>query len=109
MKRTLQYISAVLIALVLGTSSLFAAGNEGVILYPNPASEVLNIRLEDGSESISHVSLHNLLGQVVYEVDIDLNLDGGYIVEITDLPSGIYLVQVELTQGRTVVQRITKR
>jgi hypothetical protein len=113
MKRTLPYLAALLLALVLGSGTSFGhgfiGGDEDVLVYPNPATNALNIRLENSDDYISHISLHNLIGQLVYEADIDITITDSYIVEITDLPSGIYILNVELTQGRTFSQRITKR
>ncbi|AWA30403.1 T9SS C-terminal target domain-containing protein [Flavobacterium magnum] len=76
---------------VLGTSDF--PFNEAFSIYPNPASEILNIAAK-GNILINSVSVYNLLGQLIMVVDnpsekldISLMAAGTYILKI-NTPSG---------------------
>ncbi len=65
--------------------------------YPNPASDVLNVRFVSESGKLAEVSLVNLVGQEVVTIpvstnsganDVALNLDG--------IVTGIYFIRLEL-------------
>ena len=69
--------------------------NENVvsaIVYPNPASEMLNI----SSEGLTNVSVFNVVGQRV--IDVDVNADE-YTLDVSGLEIGIYMLNVSSTKG----------
>jgi hypothetical protein len=72
-----------------------------VLLYPNPASNELNL-VYDAASDIKNVAVYNIIGKVmaVYKVNgnsANLNLD--------NVPSGIYFVRLYNGSGNVVVTR----
>ena len=67
-------------------------------IYPNPATEVVNIK---SSDNITNIEIMNYLGQTVYTKQ---NVDNKTAkVNVTGLMNGVYFVKVTTTQGiRTV-------
>jgi len=60
------------------------------LIYPNPATDLLNIQLKDPS-SITRIELMNSLGQLVYtEVNINTNQQ----IDLSGLTQGIYYLNV---------------
>ena len=62
------------------------------IVYPNPASEMLNI----SSEGLTNVSVFNVVGQRV--IDVEVNADE-YTLDVSGLEIGIYMLNVSSTKG----------
>ncbi len=67
-------------------------------VYPNPATEVVNIK---SSDNITNIEIMNYLGQTVYTKQ---NVDNKTAkINVTGLMNGVYFVKVTTTQGiRTV-------
>ncbi len=82
------------------------ADPNNLIIYPNPATDFINVTSVDQTRSIS---ILNMAGLKAKEFQLS-NIQG---VEnqlyIGDLHSGIYLVQATNIDGRVVVQKIIKR
>jgi hypothetical protein len=73
-----------------------ALTENSVIIFPNPASNYINIHSES---AIQHLLVFNQMGQVVFETQADahkLNVD------ISDLERGIYLFKVITDKGSSV-------
>ena len=69
--------------------------NKGFIIYPNPASEKLNIHVD--ATTISSYQIFDFLGRVVLSSDVnDLKL---VKANISSLNSGTYLVKVQTPHG----------
>ena len=89
------------------TTGIETVGNNNEIeisLMPNPASEKVTIAL-GGVKGNSHISISNLIGQVVYATDV-INNDA-ITVPLNDLSAGIYLVNV--TNGdKTTTKKLIK-
>ena len=66
--------------------------NISAIIYPNPASERLNISAED----LTNISVYTMLGQKV--VDVNINADE-YILDVNDLNNGVYMLKVSSRKG----------
>jgi hypothetical protein len=67
----------------------------GVEVFPNPANELLNIRI-DLAESADNLSIRmlNTFGQVVNEQYLGQYLSGNIEIDLTDIPAGAYMIQV---------------
>lgn len=68
-------------------------------IYPNPVSNTLHIT---SSEEISEIEIVNMMGQVVLQMDVD---GESAVCDVENLPSGVYVVKVRLSNGEAVVQR----
>ena len=69
-----------------------------IVVYPNPADDVLNIQIDDNQ---SEIVLYNSLGQVVRRID---NVLGDIQINVADLNAGMYFVKVN-----GVVTKVIKR
>ena len=77
-----------------------SARNElNIRIYPNPASDVLHIDFSDNL-SIDKTQISNLLGQTIW-VSNQKQIEN-YVLNLPNLPKGIYFVHLETTQGLVV-------
>jgi len=68
-------------------------------LYPNPASDIFNIKTD---LRIENISVYNQIGQlVVIQKASQVNLSGA--------ASGIYIVHIKFDNGQTAVQKVIKK
>jgi hypothetical protein len=67
-------------------------------IFPNPASTMISINC---GEIIRHVSICNLLGQMIYSHDFQ---SGKAEVNVSALPSGVYIIAVNGTEMRKFVK-----
>ena len=70
-----------------------------VTVYPNPVDD--NLKIE--ANNIKNVSVLNLMGQKVYESEVNANEVN---LNMSDFQSGVYMIQVE-TSEYTVTKRIS--
>jgi len=63
-----------------------------VKLYPNPASDLVNVRIEDMNLKPDFIRIVNLTGKVVFEDELDPEIRD-FQVPI-DFKQGIYIVQM---------------
>ena len=78
------------------------SSNVGITIYPNPATDKINIVASD-THSIKKISLINLQGQLIKSAnanDTEMN--------ISNLPVGTYLLKVETIEG-DIIEKIIKQ
>jgi hypothetical protein len=85
---------------VSNTPSAFAAK-----VYPNPATDVLNVELSSGSQ-VASITLYDMSGRMVVNRAVSSSRE---VVNMQALPAGSYLLQLGSTSGQTVSQRISKQ
>ncbi|KAF0201252.1 MAG: two component regulator propeller domain-containing [Bacteroidetes bacterium] len=66
--------------------------NTEIMVYPNPASEKLNVLLNDG-KFILKIELLNQVGSIVFSKE-NLNVIGQYSIPVSNFPTGIYTLRV---------------
>ena len=87
--------------------------NENVVLsvYPNPATEYINI----AGENIAEIEICNLLGEVVYynssvapwhDCTIAPRRDAIIVISTENMPAGSYFVRVSMADGMIVTKKI---
>ena len=84
--------------LSIGNNTLLS---KSIILYPNPASELINISASEGVE-VRSITLYSALGQRI------MSLEGANSIDVSMFPSGVYYMTIETDQGRvnkSVVRR----
>jgi hypothetical protein len=59
-----------------------------IVLFPNPATDILNIT---SSETISEIEIVNVMGQVIRRIEV--NSDNA-VCDVEDLTSGVYVVRI---------------
>lgn len=70
-------------------------------VYPNPAQSFVSLKTE---ASIQKAWIEDALGRVVGLFSEDIH--GNYTASITSTPSGMYLVKVALSSGKTATQKL---
>ncbi|PKP25510.1 MAG: hypothetical protein CVU03_07850 [Bacteroidetes bacterium HGW-Bacteroidetes-2] len=83
-------------ALGLGENPLKA-----VILYPNPAQDFLHI--ENGSNSLTSISLYTISGRVVFKTSSNLQQ-----IDLSLFPAGLYFITLEDDRGGKVTKKVVK-
>lgn len=73
-----------------------------VSVYPNPVQHDLQVRSE---QIIKQVIVRNLMGQIVQNVEVNNN---EATVKFGQIPSGNYLISVQLADGQVVTRKIEK-
>ena len=69
-------------------------------IFPNPATDILNIT---SSEIISEIEIANVLGQVVYRMEVNSN---NAVCDVNGLANGVYEVRILLqAQGAAITQK----
>ncbi len=94
-------ITFVLVA-IFTAFTLNASGNPfkedpGLTVYPNPATEQLNVRLQADSPITPEIRILDLTGKVVMEFEDPFSLSGQNFrasLDISELRNGIYFVKV---------------
>ncbi len=62
----------------------------GLTLYPNPADDVLKLSFSDGYVPVGSIEILDLSGKIVFSD----SLDNPSEIDISQLPKGVYLLQV---------------
>jgi arabinogalactan endo-1,4-beta-galactosidase len=65
--------------------------DNGLMFYPNPVSNILNIKTPNG-KSIQSLKITNILGETVYS---EINPKSPTAIDVSNLSSGLYLVSVD--------------
>ena len=79
-----------------------------VIIYPNPAADILNIEFQLEKPSNVHFDIVDMLGKTLYsrtEGQLQAGLNK-HILPVAKLDAGIYLLKIEV-DGKRIVNRFT--
>jgi len=78
----------------------------GLQVYPNPASQVLNIKINDPYNDDSYIiRIYNLTGRLIFEDQF--NASHAYSMNTSTFPGGIYLCSVSAAKNHEAM--VTKR
>jgi len=69
-----------------------------IIIYPNPARDVVRLRAEASTVQLKRVEIYNVLGQLVHRVAIDAQTDR-YELNVSGLASGLYTLRLLTNKG----------
>ena len=90
------------------TSTKDLEANNIVNIYPNPASDYVNITFND--KKISSVQVVNIIGRKVAKFEVDVNKNNTYRVPLENVSNGIYMLQFADANGKLLgVKRVTKQ
>ena len=103
-----------------GTSEAFspiavmceATAIDGYSVYPNPANEVLNIDLELENYQGEDVSIEviDINGKIILLQQVQLNRGYNHLeVDLSGIPSGVYMINFAGTKDYIKESRIVKR
>lgn len=88
---------------LLGTSNF---ENNKLQLYPNPATNELHVQLDDVTAD-HKIAIYNTLGSLLYESNQLSNSNNS--INISQLNSGIYFVQITDSENRVFQKRLIKK
>jgi hypothetical protein len=80
-----------------------------IILYPNPAHDVVNLRLISDSSGMVKISIYDMQGRMVLATEIDKsksNLDSTFY--IAGLAGGTYVLQAIIGKNKALVAKFIK-
>ena len=73
-----------------------------IIIYPNPAQDILNIFAK---ENVENISIYSLLGQKMMQVSPNENNPS---IDISSLATGLYIMEVDVN-GQSATYKIVKQ
>ena len=80
-----------------------------VRVYPNPATDVLNIEVNASQSSVMSINVFNIMGQKVMESNVNINTGMNTpSISTADLASGIYFVTVKANGFENTMKFIVK-
>ena len=79
-----------------------AAASAALSLFPNPATNVLNVQFNDQIESIAVVALD---GKVIINETVN---NTAKAINVAELPAGSYLCEVRFADGSIARERFVK-
>ena len=90
-------------AIETGPTSIRTIDAASIAVYPNPASEVLNI---SNVEVFDRIEIANITGKIVDIVDVNANM---LRLDISNYDAGIYFISLESKEHGSVVKKFVKR
>ncbi|MEM0542243.1 YCF48-related protein [Flavobacterium sp. j3] len=81
----------------------YTEGNN-FIIYPNPASEIINILFKENIE-VSSIYLYNFLGEKIYYLDKMENTNQ-ISIDSNSFSNGVYFINVKFKNGKTENKKI---
>ena len=85
----------------LGTSTFI---NSDVVIYPNPATTMVQIALNNSSETINSVVVYDLMGKNVMLIN-DLN-SSQFTLNTSTLSKGIYMLEINSNTDAKLVKKL---
>jgi hypothetical protein len=69
-------------------------------VYPNPATDILHIKLERQTNENAEIILTDATGRIVRQVNVNGKRD--VVLDIADLPAGMYIAQVKCLSASAI-------
>ncbi len=84
-----------------------AAANDFVFeneieIFPNPVDNLLTIKLQNENTKINNIQLFDLIGK---KQQISTN---GQSVDLSQIPAGMYILQIDLGDEKSVIKKVIK-
>lgn len=81
--------------------------SNGIRLYPNPATELINIDLSEYRGNNVNIYLYNQFGQQVEMRNVESAGDAPVILDVTHLTTGSYIIRISAKGKREVTKQIS--
>ncbi|HYM19747.1 MAG TPA: T9SS type A sorting domain-containing protein [Candidatus Kapabacteria bacterium] len=81
---------------------------EDIIIFPNPTTDDVMLYSTNDEEKISHITVVNLLGQVMIDKEIAGSESANVVLSLRELPEGIYPIAI-LSNGTAIRKIIIKQ
>lgn len=80
-----------------------------LVLYPNPATDAINLNFNAVYGSTSSLLVYNVVGKIVYNQQIKLNAGNNtQVIDLKALPSGMFFAKI-VTADKQVIQKFIKQ
>lgn len=80
-----------------------------IAVYPNPAQDILNIKLESPLYGEANWNIMDITGKIIYSSKFELNANiQEMTLDISKLSSGMYILQLQTVEGSKDVKFIKK-
>ena len=79
------------------------ADNQSFTIYPNPTSGRIHIALE---ENATHCQIMDLMGNILQETTPSNSV---FDLDLGEWPSGMYMVKVQMSDGKTSWKKVVKQ
>ena len=88
------------------TSSLSTPqfGNDNFMVYPNPASSLVYVSMQNTAETIAKVTIIDVMGKVVYSQPASNT--NQLVVDVNAISKGIYLVEIITSEGSKATKKL---
>ena len=73
-------------------------GQQNITVHPNPTNDILHVTVTDGDAKIAHIEMFDMFGRNM-AVRANNHSPQQTTVNTSDIPSGLYLLRVTLTDG----------
>lgn len=80
-------------------------GKTGMRLFPNPTNGRLTVL---GTNKATEMGVFDTKGKSVFRWFIVSNSDGEIVLDVSNIPSGLYILKIETREGYTYIQRFAK-
>jgi uncharacterized repeat protein (TIGR01451 family) len=80
-----------------------AFNSDNFMVYPNPASSLIQISLQHSTETLQNITIYDVLGKSVKEIEAtnnEMNID------ISTLSKGVYLVQITTESNLKITKKL---
>ena len=77
-----------------------------ITVYPSPTKSEITVSINSTTVTINKVEIFNMLGVEVCSKTVEKSVS---IVSIENIPDGVYVIKVHLSNGETAVQRLIKQ
>jgi hypothetical protein len=78
--------------------------DNSLALYPNPASNLVQIDLINTNEQVKSVVIYDMLGKAVKTVT--LNTTSSWSIDVSDMSKGMYLVEITSDSNLKVTKKL---
>ena len=82
-------------------------GQQNVIVHPNPTDNVLHVSVTDGE--IARIEMFDAFGRITMVGTLASPPSPTYTVDLSSLPSGVYVLRVTLRDGAVRTTKVVKR
>jgi hypothetical protein len=80
-----------------------------VNIYPNPASDHINLSFSSTKEELVNLTIHDIMGRLVYNNTEAVTLGTNQIqVDLHQFETGLYIIQINSGTNNYVSEKITK-
>jgi len=91
----------------VGINEVTKNETENVIIYPNPASEIVNIEFKKSLTDKVEVQLFDISGKLLFKQEI-INKDK-IEIDISHLKSGVYIIEIDYENGFSKRHKLIKK